>query len=226
MNQSKTCSKCGETKPLEMFSKNRNTKDGLQTQCKACNAAYQAANRERISQRLKERRKTHGDQMRAQSRASWAKHREKRLEWHRKHYQENKAAYAEYHKKRYPLIAERKRAVSKKWREDNPERYRQQMRDWLVANLDKHNEHSRQRRARLRDATIAEVTNRDIRRLMSSPCLYCGSHENITVDHVVPLARGGSHAIGNLVPACKTCNSRKKDSFIVEWRKRENPRTL
>ena len=225
MNQSKLCHKCGKSQPFENFSKNRNTKDGLQSQCKSCNAAYQAANRERISQRLKERRKTHGDEMRAQSRASWAKHRDKRLEWHRNYYQANKMAFAEYHKKRYPSIAEKKRAVSKKWREQNPERYRQQMRDWLANNLEKHNELSRQRRARLREATIAQISNRDIRRLMSSVCVYCGSCENITVDHVIPLARGGSHAIGNLTSACKTCNSRKRDSFIMEWRKRESPRT-
>jgi 5-methylcytosine-specific restriction endonuclease McrA len=225
VNQYKTCKKCGNSQPPENFSKNRNTKDGLQTQCKACNAAYALANRERISQRDKARRLVDGDKMRAQSRANYQKHREKRRIAAKKYYSENKHLWSEYHQANYSKMAERKRAVSKKWREDNPERYRQQMRDWLEKNLDKHNEHARQRRARLRQATIAQVTTRDIRKLMHSRCIYCGSAENITVDHVIPLARGGSHSIGNLTSACKTCNSKKRDSFIMEWRKRESPRT-
>jgi len=41
-------------------------------------------------------------------------------------------------------------------------------------------------------------------------CVYCGKpHKNLTPDHVVPLARGGSNVIGNIVPACSACNQRK-----------------
>jgi len=47
----KHCSKCGETKPLEAFSKDGKAKDGLQGACKTCNAAYHAANKERIAER-------------------------------------------------------------------------------------------------------------------------------------------------------------------------------
>lgn len=39
-------------------------------------------------------------------------------------------------------------------------------------------------------------------------CVYCGD-EPEHVDHFVPLTLGGSHAVGNLVPACGTCNLRK-----------------
>ncbi|HEX8510460.1 MAG TPA: HNH endonuclease [Propionibacteriaceae bacterium] len=51
-------------------------------------------------------------------------------------------------------------------------------------------------------------------------CAYCGECRPLTMDHVVPLARGGRHAIGNLAPACETCNKRKGSMLLVEWRYR------
>ena len=223
MKDSKPCTKCGQIKAFADFSKNCNAKDGLQTQCKGCNAAYQKANRLRISARDKARRLVDGDKMRAQSRASWAKHRDKRLAWHREYYEQNKARYAEYHKERYPEVAERKRAVAKEWRKTNPKKYKAAQDDWRLRNLDKHNENARLRRARLRNAKTGLVTRKELKRLLSGFCAYCGATGQLTIDHVIPLARGGDHTIGNFAPACKKCNSTKGDSFIMEWRKREAP---
>ena len=45
--------------------------------------------------------------------------------------------------------------------------------------------------------------------LLESPCIYCGSTEDITVEHRVPLIRGGVHDKSNLAPACRSCNSKK-----------------
>ena len=39
----------------------------------------------------------------------------------------------------------------------------------------------------------------------------------LTMDHLVPLGRGGTSARGNVVAACKDCNSRKKSLLPVEW---------
>jgi 5-methylcytosine-specific restriction enzyme A len=44
-------------------------------------------------------------------------------------------------------------------------------------------------------------------------CHYCGgsfSAAVLTMDHIVPISRGGKSTRGNLVPACKSCNSNKK----------------
>ena len=44
-------------------------------------------------------------------------------------------------------------------------------------------------------------------------CHYCGKKfkaEELTMDHVLPLARGGKSSKGNIVPCCKDCNNRKK----------------
>lgn len=40
-------------------------------------------------------------------------------------------------------------------------------------------------------------------------CLKCGSSDDITPDHVVPLSRGGSNWIDNIQPLCRSCNARK-----------------
>ncbi|MBI3542463.1 MAG: HNH endonuclease [Deltaproteobacteria bacterium] len=50
-------------------------------------------------------------------------------------------------------------------------------------------------------------------------CHYCGrkvSPELLTMDHVVPVARGGTSTPGNIVASCKDCNSKKKLTTPVE----------
>ena len=57
-------------------------------------------------------------------------------------------------------------------------------------------------------------------RISRGTCHYCGQTvlpKELTLDHVVPLARGGRSSKGNCVPACKECNSRKKDLLPIEW---------
>ncbi len=57
-------------------------------------------------------------------------------------------------------------------------------------------------------------------RIEKGVCHYCGrqvGRDHLTMDHVVPLARGGLSKKGNLVPACKACNNKKKYLLPVEW---------
>jgi 5-methylcytosine-specific restriction enzyme A len=58
------------------------------------------------------------------------------------------------------------------------------------------------------------------RKLAKGECAYCRgrfSPEALTMDHIVPIARGGRSTRGNLAPACKACNSRKKYLLPMEW---------
>ena len=44
-------------------------------------------------------------------------------------------------------------------------------------------------------------------------CHYCGGHfrqDELTMDHVTPISRGGKSTKGNIVPCCKECNNKKK----------------
>jgi 5-methylcytosine-specific restriction endonuclease McrA len=58
------------------------------------------------------------------------------------------------------------------------------------------------------------------RKIQGGICYYCGSSVgsgNLTMDHVVPLSRGGRSKKGNLVPACKECNNKKSYLLPIEW---------
>jgi 5-methylcytosine-specific restriction enzyme A len=51
-------------------------------------------------------------------------------------------------------------------------------------------------------------------------CYYCRNpltRDQVTLDHIVPLIRGGQSNRSNVVPACKSCNSRKKYLLPMEW---------
>ncbi|WP_274428158.1 HNH endonuclease [Desulfosarcina sp. BuS5] len=58
------------------------------------------------------------------------------------------------------------------------------------------------------------------RRIAKGLCHYCGRNtpvKELTMDHIVPLARGGKSTKGNLVTACKECNNNKKNLLPMEW---------
>ncbi|MFZ5775015.1 MAG: HNH endonuclease [Thermodesulfobacteriota bacterium] len=57
-------------------------------------------------------------------------------------------------------------------------------------------------------------------KLASGICHYCGKKfapAELTLDHVVPLARGGMSSKGNMVPCCKECNNLKHTMLPIEW---------
>lgn len=57
-------------------------------------------------------------------------------------------------------------------------------------------------------------------KLAAGRCHYCGQlvpKAELTMDHVVPLTRGGRSVKGNLVTCCKVCNNQKKNLLPLEW---------
>ena len=57
------------------------------------------------------------------------------------------------------------------------------------------------------------------RRRSTGVCHYCGKNvgaKNLTMDHLVPIIRGGRSSKGNLVPACRDCNRNKKHRLPFE----------
>jgi 5-methylcytosine-specific restriction endonuclease McrA len=60
------------------------------------------------------------------------------------------------------------------------------------------------------------------RRVAKGQCYYCKSEmppRELTLDHIVPIARGGKSTRGNVVPCCKSCNTAKKQLLPMEWEK-------
>jgi 5-methylcytosine-specific restriction endonuclease McrA len=87
------------------------------------------------------------------------------------------------------------------------------------------------------DYFIIEVSAEDIRRekekarelrktqwwrnrVAKGICSYCNGSflpEELTMDHLVPIIRGGRSVRGNVAPACKECNNRKRHMLPLEW---------
>ena len=54
-------------------------------------------------------------------------------------------------------------------------------------------------------------------RYFKGECAYCGSENKITKDHLDPLKNGGKLTASNVVPACGSCNSSKRDHQWLSW---------
>ena len=107
---------------------------------------------------------------------------------------------------------------SRKWSRENRKSVREYHRQYYHSNCkDKHREYDRKRRARLRGAAVDFVDEQQLYGLYGHFCIYCGSKEKLTLDHVVPLAGGGIHSEDNLVIACLSCNSSKCDKPLMDW---------
>ena len=58
------------------------------------------------------------------------------------------------------------------------------------------------------------------KKISTGECHYCGTRHkpsDLTMDHKIPISRGGTSEKYNLVPACKECNNKKKHLLPVEW---------
>jgi 5-methylcytosine-specific restriction enzyme A len=58
------------------------------------------------------------------------------------------------------------------------------------------------------------------RRRSEGLCYFCRKKVDpaeLTMDHIVPMSRGGKSTKGNVVPACKDCNNKKKHMLPLEW---------
>ena len=80
--------------------------------------------------------------------------------------------------------------------------------DWI--DLDKDPKHVARERAKAKELRKSAWWRQQ---LAKGTCHYCGRTfppEELTMDHVLPVARGGKSAKGNCVPCCKPCNSDKK----------------
>jgi hypothetical protein len=123
--------------------------------------------------------------------------------------------------------ADKYRKYGRDSRAKDPERYREYYTKWLADPANHQivslNKHKRRIREQQNPGSVG-ISVRDWMKLVRryrSCCAYCGKFvERPVIEHVIPLARGGRHAIGNVLPACPECNSSKHASFIMEWRKR------
>jgi 5-methylcytosine-specific restriction endonuclease McrA len=131
------------------------------------------------------------------------------------------------------------RGYARKWRQNNPERskeigrncyannkrvYCDKAKDWRKRNPNLVLQFGHARRARKQAATVEDCTIKITILKKTRFCHWCCTPlipKTVTIDHVVPLARGGKHCNDNLVAACKSCNTSKNDNLVHEWTWRE-----
>jgi 5-methylcytosine-specific restriction endonuclease McrA len=164
-------------------------------------------------------------------------------EWQSKHKVRLKAK----RRARYLSNKERELAVNRKWASKNkgrwrqyyinarakdPERLRKHCRDSYWRHLEKRRKASRKysriknlrRRARMASVRYDETGIKEwmekIRSQSSATCYHCGKVakiDDIEFDHVIPVSRGGAHALDNLCVSCFDCNRSKHDKTVSEW---------
>lgn len=120
---------------------------------------------------------------------------------------------------------ESRRRWNREGRERFPDRYRGYWKKWAQANPEVTKQLSHLRRARLlNNPGSVGISPRDWQRLVyryQGRCAYCTRlADPVHMDHVLPLARGGRHAIGNVLPVCGRCNLTKHAMLLSVWRYR------
>ncbi len=191
----KYCKRCNLEKPVDQFNRWSRGKDGLQVWCRACQAADEKtpASRARGARYYKANR----DKLDAQNK-----------QWALDHPDARKAIWLRYQQNNRELT---RKASLASWRK-NYEHYR----IGAVAN-------DRKRRARKKGAPINDLTPAQWKYRLEEfnyHCAYCLAPlvpEHTTQDHMKPLSRGGSHTLDNIVPACRSCNSSKRDKTLLEF---------
>lgn len=167
---------------------------------RAYKAAYDEANREKNAAY----RAANAARLKAKAEAYYRANRESILTRVRAYTEANKERILAYHVGHYVANAERIKANVAAYRKANPEK---------KAHLEN------RRRARKANNggshTLAERLEKFAR--LGNVCFYCGGAKKLTVDHNVPLARGGTDNIGNILPACRSCNSKKNARTALEF---------
>jgi 5-methylcytosine-specific restriction endonuclease McrA len=108
-------------------------------------------------------------------------------------------------------------AHSRAYYSRNSSAHRGRVVDWFERNPGATDKFNHSRRARKVSASF-RVSARELQRIREMPCLACGQPGPSTIDHIIPLARGGTDSVGNLAPLCGPCNSSKGTKTWLEWR--------
>lgn len=243
----KRCTKCGERKPETEFHKNKRKADGLCVWCKPCSCSQKrlrdAANREVVNQKAREyargltgekrerrkARKRHSGMtpdgvaaIREYNRSWRAENSALVKEVKERAKKRDRDATAERRACRAPLLT--RKQIAARYLARHRDEVNEKNRLYQAANPEKFRELRRlgssRRRARVR-GTAVRLTPAEWRVVQAEflgLCAYClRPPPRETIDHFRPLARGGEHAVENVVPACERCNYRKSDRLIFEW---------
>lgn len=207
----KACSKCKEIKHATDFAPDKRSPTGLQSQCRSCkkpqDAAYRAANKEKVATLKAEWEKSNRAHVNEMHRA-----------WKASHPEIVKHSKAKYYAKNKDKV----RASNDKWRSANPEKVKSIIARWAAANQEAIRTHKQNRRSRVRGAS-GKISKNVADRLMvlqKGKCA-CGCKqplgENFHRDHIMPLALGGSNTDDNIQLLRPICNMQKYAKHPIDF---------
>lgn len=105
------------------------------------------------------------------------------------------------------------------WQKEHPQEHGKSVKKWAGLNPDIRRTISQRRRAKQYSAVVDNFTAVELEahiEALGSCCVYCGAPWE-HLDHVYPIAKGGTHGLSNLVPACALCNWRKGSKLPIQW---------
>jgi hypothetical protein len=217
----KTCTQCGEIKPLTDYHAQKTSRDGLRHHCKKCqNAATRAryeANPERERARSRERYEANRERARANNRAWREANRERKRDTDRAWREANRERKRDTNRAWREANPERTRAQIRAWREANPERYLATSRAWAKANPERTRNIKSRRRAR-KAAAVPQRWRRN--ECPNHLCYWCGTTltpDTTHLDHIMPLSLGGPHTPDNTANTCAPCNLAKNNKHPLVW---------
>lgn len=182
------------------------------------NRKYRDANREAENLRTSKWRERNREYNRLLSRAWHHQNRAKNILRMRERYRKNREAILKEKRDLYfsnQSFAEAAKERGRKRYKEKKEVIAAKCKEWWRSNPEKIREITQRRRAKKLGAKICDLTNKqwnDIKLAYEMRCVYCGNIlKNLTQDHLVPLSKGGDHTMTNIVPACRPCNSKKRD---------------
>jgi 5-methylcytosine-specific restriction endonuclease McrA len=146
------------------------------------------------------------------------KDREYAREWRKRNTDKTQAYHKKYAEKYADKERERHKAKAKRERESNPERIRERERKYRESHPNYNKNKTHQYRTKMKNSGVFFILPKELKKLNNQPCANCGTKERLTIDHIIPIARGGRHSIGNLQSLCLFCNSSKNSKLITEWK--------
>lgn len=199
------CKKCFIDKPLSDFPKHSGFKMGVRSECKTCynqkhrNARAKNPELYRAKERLRWKEKRSTPEAKAKRRKNYEINRDTILKQQKQYYDRNK---------KNPEFMERLSRNNQKWKK---------------ANKQKVNQQTRRRRAVRLNSYVEDIPQEFIDLLLirqKNLCRYClvdFDLEPYTLEHIVPLSRGGKHEKRNIALVCKACNSSKRNKTHTEY---------
>jgi 5-methylcytosine-specific restriction endonuclease McrA len=123
-------------------------------------------------------------------------------------------SWAEWRKNNLNERREKERA----WAALNKDRKNRSNREWAGRNKDRIKAWSVARRGTIRDKKGFADAVAEILRRANGLCCYCQKpSDRLEIEHIVPIARGGTSDPENLTAACRTCNASKGSKLLNEW---------